>query len=71
MVQLTLKPHYLLPHLNPDWFYLSGVLAYQTVLEKRLLNGGVCVCVCYAAFNASCFGHKDDEPQAQTVIYRV
>jgi len=18
------KPHYLLPHLNPDWFYLSG-----------------------------------------------
>jgi len=19
-----LKPHYLLPHLNPDWFYLSG-----------------------------------------------
>ena len=28
-------------------------------------------CVCYAAFNASCFGHKDDEPQVQTVIYHV
>ena len=19
------KPHHLLPHLNPDWFYLSGI----------------------------------------------
>ena len=27
------KPHHLLPHLNPDWFYLSGT---EVVLEKRL-----------------------------------
>ena len=25
----------------------------------------VCVCVCYAAFNAPCVGHTDDESQAQ------
>jgi len=29
------KPHNLLPHLNPDWFYLSGT----GFLEKRLLSG--------------------------------
>ena len=23
------KPHHLLPHLNPDWFYLSGQPAYS------------------------------------------
>ena len=32
------KPHRLLPHLNPDWFYLSGT-GLQVVLEKRPLNG--------------------------------
>ena len=30
------KPHHLLPHLNPDWFYLSDT---QVVLENRPLNG--------------------------------
>ena len=30
------KPHHLLPHLNPDWFFLSGT---QVVLENRPLNG--------------------------------
>jgi len=29
------KPHNFLPHVNQDWFYLSGT---QVVLEKRLLN---------------------------------
>jgi len=28
-----------LPHLNPDWFYLSGAFLTQVVLEERLLNG--------------------------------
>ena len=28
------KPHHLVLHLNPDWFYLTRV-----VLERRLLNG--------------------------------
>ena len=34
------RPHRLLPHLNPDWFYLSltGV-SVQVVMEKRPLNG--------------------------------
>ena len=29
------KPHHLLPHLNPYWFYLLT----QVVFEKRQLNG--------------------------------
>jgi len=36
------KPHHLLPHLNPDWIYLSGIgiagLPTQVVLEKRPLK---------------------------------
>ena len=33
------KPHHLLPHLNPDWLYLSGTYRLtHVVLEKRLLN---------------------------------
>ena len=32
------KPHHLLLHLNPDWFYFSGT-CFQVVVEKRLLNG--------------------------------
>ena len=34
------KPHHLLHHLNPDWFYLSGTGLHinQVVLEKRPLN---------------------------------
>jgi len=44
------KPHHLLSHLNPDWFYLFGtaLLTTQVVLEKSLLNGcGVVVVVVY------------------------
>ena len=33
------KPHRLMPHLNPNWFYLSGTWLTQVVLEKRPLNG--------------------------------
>jgi len=33
------KPHHLLPHLNPDWFYLSRYWLTQIVLESRPLNG--------------------------------
>ena len=33
------KPHRLMPHLNPNWFYLSGTWLTQVVMEKRLLNG--------------------------------
>jgi len=28
------KPHHVLRHLNPDWFYLSGYRLTQVVLEK-------------------------------------
>jgi len=35
------KLHIFLPHLNPDWFYLSGTHDQ----EKRLLNGVVIVVV--------------------------
>ena len=38
------KPHHLLPHLNPDWFYLSGTGLPRLSCKKRPLN--VCVCVC-------------------------
>jgi len=33
------KTHHILPHLNPDWFYLSADRLTQAVLEKRPLNG--------------------------------
>jgi len=39
-----LKPHHLLPHLNPDWFYLSGV-GLARLSWKRGRETGVCVCV--------------------------
>ena len=32
------KRRHLLPHLNPDWFYLTGLIT-QVILEKRPLNG--------------------------------
>jgi len=33
------KPDHLLPHLNPDWIYLSGIYQLtQVVPEKRPLN---------------------------------
>jgi len=38
------KPHNLLHHLNPDWFYLSGTVLTQAVLEKRPLNGRSSYC---------------------------
>ena len=33
------KTHHILPHLNPDWFYISADRLTQAVLEKRPLNG--------------------------------
>ena len=36
----TPKPHRLLPHLNPDWFYFSGTGLPRLSWEKRPLNGG-------------------------------
>ena len=35
------KSHHLLPHLNPDWFYLSG-----TGLRRLSWKRGGCVCLC-------------------------
>jgi len=40
------KPHHLLPHLNPDWFYLFWYQLTQVVLEKRPLNGCSNSCCC-------------------------
>ena len=50
------KPRHLLPHLNLDWFYLSGTAYTQIVLEKcssgsrsRSSSGGTvasCYCAC-------------------------
>jgi len=45
--------------------FLVGYRLTRVVLEKGPLNGCVCMCVCYAAFNAPCVGHKDDELQAR------
>ena len=33
------ETHHLLPHLNPDWFYLSGTGLPRLSWKKRLLNG--------------------------------
>ena len=33
------KPHNILLHLNPDWFYLSWYRVTQVVLKKTSLNG--------------------------------
>ena len=33
------KPHRLLPHLDPDWFYLSGTGLSRLPWKKRPLNG--------------------------------
>jgi len=33
------KPHHLLPHLNSDWFYLSGTSLSMLSWKKRPLNG--------------------------------
>ena len=33
------KPHHLLPHLNPDWFYLSGTGLPRLAMEKTPLSG--------------------------------
>ena len=33
------KPHHLLLHSNPDWFYFFWYRLNQVVLEKRPLNG--------------------------------
>jgi len=38
-VQINLKLHCLLPHYNPEWFYLSGrLLAYPGSCEKEAVN---------------------------------
>jgi len=37
LMPLLLETHNLLPHLNVDWFYLSGIGLPR--LEKRPLNG--------------------------------
>ena len=38
------KPHHLLPHLNPDWFYLSGI-GLPRLYWKRGREMGVVVLV--------------------------
>jgi len=38
------KPHHLLPHSNPDWFYLSGT-GLPRLFWNRGRYTGVCVCV--------------------------
>ena len=37
------KPHHLLPHLNPDWFYISGTGLPRLSWKRGHLT---CVCVC-------------------------
>ena len=45
MVQLMPLPHrHLLLQQNPEWFILLVPAYTQVVLEKRPLNGCVCVC---------------------------
>ena len=45
LMPLHPKPHHLLPHLNPDWFYLSGT-GLPRLSWKRGRETGTCVCVC-------------------------
>jgi len=41
------KPHYLLPHFNPDWFYLSGTSLPRLSWKRRCKMGAVVVVVMY------------------------
>ena len=45
------KPNHLLPHLIPDWFYLSGTGLPRLSWKKRLLNGCSSVAVLRHSFN--------------------
>ena len=49
MVQLmplpSPKDHHLLPHLNPDWFYLSGTGLARLSLKSGRKTGAVVVVV--------------------------
>ena len=36
------KPHHLLPHLDPDWFYLSGTGLSKVVMEKEAIKWQYC-----------------------------
>ena len=48
MVKLTPqhpKPHHLLPHLNPDWFYLSGTGLPRLSWERGRYTRAVVVVV--------------------------
>ena len=54
-----LKPHHLLPHFNPDWFYLCCYWLTQVVLKKRWLNGCSSVVV-FALLHAVCSAHTDN-----------
>ena len=47
--QRITKPHYLLPHLNPDWFYLSGTGLTRLSWKKGRWTGVVVVVVKDAA----------------------
>ena len=44
------------PGIQPPWMFVEHVGKIQLVLQALLLG--------YAAFNALCVGHKDDESQA-------
>jgi len=39
------KPHNLLPHFNPDWFYLSGTGLPTSSGKKAVKRVGACVAV--------------------------
>jgi len=53
------KPHHLLPHLNPDWFYLSDTGSSRLSGEKRPLNGCSISSSCSAivCFVSACIYH--------------
>ena len=47
------KPHRLLPHLNPDWFYLSGTGLPRLSLKRGHYMGVVVVVVVFNCFTLS------------------
>ena len=56
------KPYRLLPHLNPDWFYLSGTGLPMLSWKRGLLMGVVVVVVVFVAFSFTplCFHCRID-----------
>ena len=50
------KPHHLLPHLNPDWLYLSCTNLPRLSWKRGRLTGVIVVVVIYLFDQCGCYG---------------